>query len=201
MAGARLVRTTGWIVAVGSLFGAACAVAIIAWHPEVPASRLSYPFGPTSFVGSQVAFAVQHLTLAAGFVGLITLFWREASAVLRAGLMLALAGTAMLAVWELVALAAIDARNDSAIATIVSSGYGVPTVLIGLGLVLAGIPLARRRRLPGTLGRWIVLASGVYVFVPLLPALAGPMVVGRVGLGVWFLLLAGIGLVLVRVTR
>jgi hypothetical protein len=69
--------------------------------------------------------------------------------------------------------------------------------LIGLGLVLAGVGLARRPVLPGW-GRWVTLALGVYVFVPMFPAVFGPMVLGRIAIGVWFLMFAALGVALMR---
>ena len=71
-------------------------------------------------------------------------------------------------------------------------------VVHGVGLVLAGIGLARSRALPGTLGRWVVLVAGIWVFCPVFPAVFAPMAVGRLAIGTWLLVYAGIGLALVR---
>jgi cell division protein FtsW (lipid II flippase) len=51
----------------------------------------------------------------------------------------------------------------------VGSLYGVAMLLIGVGLVIAGLIIARRRMLTGW-ARWITLATGGYVFVILFPA-------------------------------
>jgi hypothetical protein len=73
-------------------------------------------------------------------------------------------------------------------------------VAIGLGLVVAGIGLARRPVLPGA-GRWLVLAMGGYVFVVMFPAVFGPMVAGRLAIGVWMLMFAVLGMALVGADR
>jgi hypothetical protein len=44
----------------------------------------------------------------------------------------------------------------------------------------------------------VLLTLGVYVFVPLFPAVIGPMVQGRIAIGVWMLLFAALGIALVR---
>jgi hypothetical protein len=47
----------------------------------------------------------------------------------------------------------------------------------------------------------VPLALGVYVFVPLLPAIFGPMVLGRIAIGVWMLLFGALGVALTRADR
>lgn len=191
----------GRALIVGSLVGALCAVIIIGWPDEVPTTRYSYPFGPTTFVVAQLVFAAQHLALAAGLLGVGALVGRSASRIFRSGLVLAVIAMGALAVIELAAIAAVGWDEGSAGASLLDAGYGVASLLLGVGLVVAGSSLARGRQLPGRLGRWIVLVCGVYVFVPLLPALFAPMVVGRVAIAVWQLLFAAIGLVVVRAVR
>jgi hypothetical protein len=47
----------------------------------------------------------------------------------------------------------------------------------------------------------VVLALGIYVFLPLTPAIMGPFVAGRLAIGGWMLLFAVLGLGLTRVRR
>jgi hypothetical protein len=65
-------------------------------------------------------------------------------------------------------------------------------LLIGVGLVIAGLVIARRRMLAGW-ARWITLATGGYVFMILFPAVFGPNVAGRLAIGVWMLAWAAVG--------
>jgi len=67
--------------------------------------------------------------------------------------------------------------------------------LYGVGAVLVAAAV-----LPGW-GRWVPLVLGAYVFVPLFPAVFGPMVLGRIAIGVWLLLFAALGVALVRAAQ
>jgi hypothetical protein len=52
------LRTLGPVTVVASLIGAACAVAIIAWRPQVSDDWYSYPFDATGYSVAQSVFAV-----------------------------------------------------------------------------------------------------------------------------------------------
>ena len=197
----RLVRACGWIWLIGSLIGAASAVAIIVWPAQVAPTQYSYPFNAASFTAVQAFFSVRHLAETAGVVGLIALVWRAAGPLLRIGLVLSLLGTLLFVGMEAVAISAAHAAADSTIATAVNSAYSAPTLVFGVGLVLSGIGLGRMRALPGAVSRWLVLVCGIYVFVPLLPALFATEVVGRVAIGVWLLLMAGAARGILRAVR
>jgi hypothetical protein len=43
-------------------------------------------------------------------------------------------------------------------------------------------------------------AAGLYLFVPVFPAVFAPMALGRIAIGTWMLLYAGIGLAMLRMT-
>ena len=47
-------------------------------------------------------------------------------------------------------------------------------------------------------GRWLPLIMGGYVFVVMFPAVFGPLVAGRIAIGVWMLMFAALGASLVR---
>jgi len=101
----------------------------------------------------------------------------------------------LLTIQELVAITAKDVLADSSRATLVSSLYGIPTILIGAGLIVAGVTAMRAepalRRDPWLPG--LVLATGVYVFVALTPSLMGSFVAARLGIIGWMLLFAALG--------
>jgi len=67
-------------------------------------------------------------------------------------------------------------------------------------MVIAGIGLARRPVLRGA-ARWLLLVSGGYVFVVMFPAVFGPLVAGRVAIGIWMLMFAALGVSLIRNAR
>jgi low temperature requirement protein LtrA len=120
---------------------------------------------------------------------------REKSA--RRALVAASVGLGLLALMELVAMSAATTANDSTLGTI-SSLYGVPILMIGVGLIVAGVILLRRhalgRRLP-----WTLLALGGFVFLVLGPALASDsFVAGRWAIMAWMLLFAVLGALMQR---
>ena len=78
--------------------------------------------------------------------------------------------------------------------------YSVPMILLGVGPVVAGVGACGPGCSPGPRGGccW---ASAVYVFVVMFPAVFGPMVAGRIAIGVWLLGFAALGLAIRRVAR
>jgi hypothetical protein len=185
------------VTLVASLIGLAFAVAIIVWPAQVGADRYSYPFTPAGHTAAQIFFAVQHAGIFAGLYGLVLLAWRTATGPTRTGLVVAIVGAIALTGCEIFAISAANAAVGSPRADAVDASYSVPMILLGIGMVLAGIGLVRRPVLHGW-GRWVLLALGVYVFVPMFPAVFGPLVLGRIAIGVWMLMFAGLGLALMR---
>jgi hypothetical protein len=185
----------GRITVAAGLLGAASAVVIIAWPNQVSNQHYSYPFDATPYTVAQTWFAVQHLGLLAGLYGLARLGWSRSSRLTRGGLTLCLLGMVGLTACELFAISAADAQVDTSRANAVDNSYGLPMIAIGVGLLVAGVGLARRPVLPGA-GRWLVLAMGGYVFVVMFPAVFGPLVAGRLAIGVWMLMFAVLGMAL-----
>jgi hypothetical protein len=191
------LRTYGLVGGVASLVGSICAVAIIAWPRQVDDDMFSYPFGETSFTLAQVFLAVQHVAMLPLFLALLAMERSHPSRALRVGAWISLVGMALLAVMELVAITASDATLTDSTGSTVGALYGIPTLLLGVGPIVAGIG-ARRVGLFDGPARSLLLALGIYVFVPLLPALVAPMIFGRIALGVWLLLFAWLGLEIAR---
>lgn len=190
--------TAGRICFWGGLLGAAQAAVLLVVPAVVDDLRYSYPFTPTGYTVAQVGFAVQHVALVVGLVGLVGV--AGATRLGRRGAVAAACGMALLTAVELVAIIAANSALDDPQAVVVSSLYSVPTILVGLGLVAAGIGVVRAGPWTGW-PRWITLVLGVYVFVVLLPAIVAPFVVGRVAIGLWMLLFAALGVALARVPR
>jgi cell division protein FtsW (lipid II flippase) len=108
---------------------------------------------------------------------------------------------ALLAVQELVAISAARESLTSDRAQLVNALYSVPVLLLAVALITAGVVALRAPRSAWEDARWLpllVLVTGVYVLVPLTPALAGPFVAGRLGIGGWMLLFAVLGYGLTR---
>ncbi len=197
----RSVRRAGlWCLGAG-IVGAAQAVILLAWSPQVSDDRYSYPFGGFGFAVAQTSFFLQHLPLVVGVAALLWLPATRASRTARIATGAAAVGLMLLAANELITIAAYDAATDSSLATLVNNLYGPPVILIGAGLLFAGIALLRQGTAGWVGARWmpaLVLLLGVYVFVPLTPAIMGTFTAGRLGIGGWMLLFAVLGFGLTR---
>jgi hypothetical protein len=196
----RGVRLAGaWMLA-GGLIGVAQAAILLAWPAQVSADRYSYPMTSRGFVLAQASFALQHIPLLIGVAALLWVPAVRASRTTRVGVVVTVVGLALLTAVELVAISAYDAGPHSSLGTVIDDSYGVPVLLMGIGLTAAGIASVRRRA-GWTGATWlpaVVLALGVYVFVPLIPALGGSFVAARLGIGGWMLLYAALGYGLLR---
>lgn len=197
----RSVRRAGfWCLGAG-LIGAVQAIIMLAWSPQVSDNRYSYPFTGFGFGVAQTSFFLQHLPLVAGVAALLWLPVTHASRTARIATGAAAVGLMLLAVNELITIAAYDAARDSSLATLVNNLYGPPVILIGAGLLVAGIALLRQGAAGWVGARWVpalVLLLGVYVFVPLTPAMTGTFTAGRLGIGGWMILFAVLGYGLTR---
>ena len=160
-------RAIGWACTFAALVGATVALVAIAMTPAVGDDRFSYPQSSGGFVLSEVTLAVQHLPLIAALLALAAHVPRR---VARRGLVVASVGMTLLAIAELVAISAAHAASDSDTATFVDTFYGLASMVIGLGLVVAGVSLARRQWQVPVWLRWLPLTLGAYVFVVVMPA-------------------------------
>ena len=189
--------TAGWICLAGGVIGLIQGLYLLFVTPVVGEDRFSYPFTTTGFTIAQLTFAIQHLMLVVGLVALARSEWARRSRLTVVGLWIAAAGFLLLTAMEVLALTAADAATSSSQAELVNSLYGFPTIICGIGLVLGGIGFARTSGMTGW-RRWLPLVLGVYVFVPLLPAVFAPYVWGRIAISVWMLLFVGLGWLLIR---
>jgi hypothetical protein len=197
---ARALRTlvfSGWLSVLAGILGLASAILLIWIEPSVGVDHFSYPFTPFAFTAAQVWFFVQHLGLIAGLYGL----WRSGvagtSPLGRWGAWGAIVGMGLLAVTELVAISGSDSIRPSARTDMIGSLYGIATFLIGGALVMAGMAIIRAGRWQGW-RRVLPLILGVFVFVPLTPALFASYVLARLAIGGWMLGFAFLGWALVK---
>ena len=189
----------GWICLAGAVIGFGQAIFMLVISPAVGEDRYSYPLTPTGFTIAQLTFAVQHLMLVVGVVALARSAWTRRSRLAVIGFWIAVVGLLLLTAMEVLSLSAANAATVSSEADLVNSLYGVPTILCGVGLLIGGIGFARASGFVGW-RRWLPLVLGAYVFVPLFPAIFAPFVWGRIAIGMWMLLFAGLGWMLIRPT-
>lgn len=185
----------GAICLTAGVLGALSGIALALYPADVPEDRYSYPLTAGAFTAVQVWFFVQHLGLLAGIVTLarVPVHTRATGA----GAIVAAGGMALLAATELLAIGARDENYPGEGTGLLDALYGVSSIAVGIGLIVTGIAVSRRAALVGW-RRYVVLVAGIFVFVPLTPALLGPYVVARLAITAWMLLFAAIGYALWR---
>jgi len=192
-------RLWGRVCLWAGIIGAVQGVVLAAVPAQVDSDRWSYPFDVTGHVVAQVSFFVQHLGVVAGLVALCSLPAAGGSRSTRWGLWVGTAGMVLLAVQELVAIAPARELTTSDLAELVGGLYTVPLMLMGVGLLVGGIGLARRcEPTSPTALRWLPAVLGLWVFVPMMPSLFAPFIFARITIGVWMLLFAVLGWGLAR---
>lgn len=197
---AQGVRRAGaWCLA-GALLGVAQAALLLAWPHQVSESMFRYPMTTGWFVAAQLSFAAQHLMLLAGVVALLRVEPVHSSRTAQLAVSAAAAGIALLTLLEVVAIWAYDAAQHSSRGNLVNDLYSVPVLLIGVGLVVAGVVSVRRRGswIGATWLPWVLLTLGGYVFVVLSWAIPASFAAGRLGIGGWMILFAALGYGLIR---
>ncbi len=192
------VRAVGWLTVVSALAGTALALAIILWPEQVTDTRWSFPFDAASYVAFQISFFLHDLTLIPGLALVAAWAWPSASRATRIGLGLTVASMVSGAIIELTAVSAAKSSMTSTVADVFGTAYGVMTLGFGVGFIMAGLALRRQPLIRGAIGQWTYLLIGVWTVFPMLPSLFMPMVWGRITIGIWFLLFAGIGVTILR---
>ena len=195
------IRTAAFLCLAAGVLGAASGLALALVEPSVDTDRFSYPLSTASFAAVQAWFGVHHLGLVAG---LLALRWAGAlpdTRPARWGWASAVVGMTGLSLTEFVAIAGADADADSGVVSVLGGLYGVTCVAMGVGLMMAGASQWRARVWDGW-RRGVVLALGVWVFVPMFPALVvTPTDGARLAIAGWMLLFAVLGLALLNPVR
>lgn len=191
------VRTAGWLCLAAGLLGAASGIYLAVLEPTVGEQQWSYPQSAGAFALTQVWFAVQHLGLLAGIVGLGRSGAAGDRRGSRAAVLVASAGMAALAVTELVAIVPAEQPVDATFPVVLGAVYGLVSTVLGVSLTVLGVQVVRAGVWTGW-PRWITLAIGVWVFVPMFPAMALSFLGARLSISGWMLLFALLGAALLR---
>lgn len=188
----RLETAGRWCAAAGAV-GVVQGAAMLAWGPQVDDTRYSYPLTSSGFAAAQVSFFLQHLPLVFAVAVLARAVSARESKVGRIALLGVVIGMAGLTAMELIAISAANVAADSSRAALVNSLYGPPVILAGVGTLVGGIALLRRRALDRAVTVSLI-AIGAWSFVGLTPALgSGNYVAGRLAIMVWMALFAALG--------
>ena len=186
------VSRAGALCVAAGIFGAASGIFLAVYPAQVSEDMFSYPLTAGGFTLIQIWFFVQHLGLLAGIAALARAAVMAPGRSARWGTGLAVSGMALLAVTELIAITARNSTYPGEGTALLDVLYGVSSVAVGVGLILAGIAVRNGGRWTGWRGL-VVLVAGIFVFVPMMPALMGPFSLARVAITVWMLLFAALG--------
>ena len=186
------VRHAGAVCLAAGILGAVSGIFLAVYPAQVSEDMFSYPLTAGGFTVIQIWFFVQHVGLLAGIAALARAGVMAQRRSARWGTGLAVAGMALLAVTELIAITARNSTYPGDGTGLLDALYGVSSVAVGVGLILAGIAVRRGGRWSGWRGL-VVLVAGIFVFVPMMPALLGPFVLARLAITVWMLLFAALG--------
>ncbi|CAA9374694.1 MAG: hypothetical protein AVDCRST_MAG75-414 [uncultured Propionibacteriaceae bacterium] len=186
------VSRAGAVCMAAGILGAVSGIFLAVYPGQVSEDMFSYPLTAGGFTVIQIWFFVQHLGLLAGIVALGRAEVMAQGRSVRWGTGLAASGMALLSVTELIAITARNSTYPGDETGLLDALYGVSSVAVGVGLILAGIAVRRRGRWTGWRGL-VVLVAGIFVFVPMTPALMGPFVLARLAITVWMLFFAAIG--------
>lgn len=193
---ASLARVAGVATIIGAAAGIVGALVLVLAPPIVAADVFSHPLDATWHAVAQLTFFANHVVLG---VGLYALALSPASHARpgRLGAWIALGAMALLSVCELWAIPLAGATYPSDETAPLDTAYGVASIGLGIGLVLAGIGVARTRLWTGW-RRWIVLVLGIMLFVVVTPGLMLGFVGGRLALATWMVAWVFFGIALTR---
>jgi hypothetical protein len=191
-AGSSFVKTAGLLCLVGAVIGVISGLVTAFIPPAVSSDWYSYPYTPTGFLVAQVVFILNHVLLLVGILGLARSGAAGTGLLGRVGLWISVLGMATLTVCEVGAMTLATSPYPSPRTDFMDMSFGVASILIGLGLVLAGVAVARAGEWTGW-HRFVALICGVAVFVIVIPGVFGPFLAGRLALVVWMLMFAALG--------
>jgi hypothetical protein len=186
------VSRAGAVCLAAGILGAVSGIFLAVYPAQVSEDMFSYPLTASGFTIIQIWFFVQHLGLLAGITALARAAVMVQGRSARWGSGLAISGMALLAVTELIAITARTSTYPGAGTGLLDVLYGVSSAAVGAGLILAGIAVRRRGCWTGWRGV-VVLVAGIFVFVPMMPALMGPFILARLAITLWMMLFAALG--------
>jgi hypothetical protein len=161
------LRRTGLV---GVLGGALTAISgllvqgIVQPASDVSDEMWSYPWTSGAFVPVSMAYAVFHALVFVGVLGFARSGVAGAGRAARIGTAVALTGTAVLLVAELLSIPIADQRLDDTGPGLVGAVFGLGSALSAIGFIVAGIATIRAGRWDGW-RRFVPLATGVWLAI------------------------------------
>lgn len=190
------IRIAGLVGAVGgvlSLVTGAYVQGVVAPASDVSVDMWSYPWSSSALVPVSLVYAVMHGLVLVGILGFSRSGVAGAGRGARVGTMLALVGTAVFVLAELLSIPVAGQRMDDTGASLVGATFGLGSLLSGIGFVLAGIATVRARHWDGW-RRFVPLATGLWLaalvglaMTPVLPVAVAVygVFIAALGLALW----------------
>jgi hypothetical protein len=160
---------------------------------DVSDEMWSYPWESGAFVTVSAVYAVLHALVFVGILGYARSGVAGTGRGARAGTTIALAGTAVLLVAELLSIPVADQRLDDTGPGLVGACFGLGTALSAVGFIVAGVATVRAARWDGW-RRFVPLATGVWLAILVGLAMTAAL---AFGVGLYGLLIAALGVALV----
>ncbi len=191
-AGSSFVKMAGLLCLIGAIIGVISGLVTAFIPPAVSSDWYSYPYTPTGFLVAQVVFILNHVLLLVGILGLGRSGATGSGLLGRVGLWISVVGMGTLTLCEVGAMTLATSPYPSPRTDLMDMAFGVASILIGIGLILAGVAVARAGEWGGW-QRFVTLICGVAVFVIVIPGVFGSFLAGRLVLVVWMLMFAALG--------
>ena len=162
------VRNAGILCIAGALTAMTANALSARADPAVAEDIISYPLSTGVFVVAQILFALTQAMMLMGVLGLVRAHAIGRTRLATIGAWLAVIGIGLTVPGELGFGIIASSETDSTSAMIVSTFFGLATLVGSLGLILAGIGAIRTRAWTSW-RRFTPLIVGAYYFVVLLP--------------------------------
>lgn len=186
------VKTAGLLCLVGAVIGVISGLVTAFIPPAVSSDWYSYPYTLMGFLVAQLVFILNHVLLLVGILGLARSGAAGSGLLGRVGVWISVVGMTTLTLCEVGAMTLTTSPYPTPSTDFMDTSYGVASILIGVGLVLAGAAMVRAREW-ASWHRFVALICGVAVFVIVIPGVFGPFLAGRLAITVWMLMFAALG--------
>jgi hypothetical protein len=192
----------GVLGAAATLVTGAFVAVIVQPYSDVPVERFSFPWSSDDLVAVSLVYAVFHLLVLVGIVGLAASGLTGSSRAARVGAWFAIAGTGIITAAEVASIVVREQLMDDTGAGAVGALFGLGTAASMVGFLVLGISTLRAGRWRGW-GRFTPLGTGL-ALVALMGLVTTPALAAGVGLYGTALLLVFVSLASasrVRVSR